>query len=195
MLNAENDRKINVLRAFGVGDEKNKPSAEEISQYFSNNIREVFINEDGSVSDMDRAAFELMEKENPDDVPLPLYIWSEEGKDVMYGFPMKGMGLWSTVHSYIALKEDLSTIKGVTFYGHQETPGLGGECSKPWFMNQFANKIVYINGQPVAFEVVKGKVSDRYEAGSDKSAIFRRWHKRSYDHGQRHRIFYQCIPY
>ncbi len=40
-------------------------------------------------------------------------------------------GLWSTLYGYLALKSDLETIQGLTFYEHGETPGLGGEVDNP----------------------------------------------------------------
>ena len=173
--NKENDRKKNVLAAFG----QENPSKDAIGKFFSENIREIFVNIDGSVNEMTRADYELLTKANRKisdkkerdaakaKAPLPLYVWSEGGKDIMYGFPMSGMGLWSIVHSYVALQSDLETIKGITFYGHEETPGLGGECSKPWFMNNFKNKRLYENSDPVSFKVVKGKVDDLYPEGHE----------------------------
>jgi len=176
-VNKENDRKQNVLAAFG----QKEVSKEEITKFFSENIREIFVNADGTVSEITRPAYEELTKKNRKisdktarkaaqaKEPLPLYIWSEEGKDTAYGFPMSGMGLWSVVHSYVAIEADLETIKGITFYGHEETPGLGGECSKPWFMDNFAGKRLFENSDPVDFKVVKGKVEDTYPEGHDSN--------------------------
>ena len=102
--------------------------------------------------------------------PYPLYRWKKEDGSTLYCFPMSGVGLWSTIYSYMALEKDLETIKGVTFYGHKETPGLGGEASKPWFMNNFAGKTLIQDGNVVSFEVVKGKELDKYPDGN-KSAV------------------------
>ncbi|HOC99815.1 MAG TPA: NADH:ubiquinone reductase (Na(+)-transporting) subunit C, partial [Myxococcota bacterium] len=41
--------------------------------------------------------------------------------------PIEGKGLWSTLYGYLALESDLNTIRGITYYQHGETPGLGGE--------------------------------------------------------------------
>ena len=41
--------------------------------------------------------------------------------------PIYGKGLWSTLYGFIAVDADGQTIRGVTFYEHGETPGLGGE--------------------------------------------------------------------
>ncbi len=45
--------------------------------------------------------------------------------------PIEGKGLWSTLYGFIALAPDGSTIEGITFYEHGETPGLGGEVENP----------------------------------------------------------------
>ena len=45
--------------------------------------------------------------------------------------PVRGYGLWSTLHGFIALKNDFKTVVGLGFYQHAETPGLGGEVDNP----------------------------------------------------------------
>ena len=45
--------------------------------------------------------------------------------------PIRGKGLWSTMYAYVAIDADLNTIRGVSFYEHGETPGLGGEVENP----------------------------------------------------------------
>jgi Na+-transporting NADH:ubiquinone oxidoreductase subunit C len=52
----------------------------------------------------------------------------------------------------MAIEKDLTTVIGVTFFDHGETPGLGGECAAPWFQEQFSGKKV--RREP--FQVVKG---------------------------------------
>ncbi len=51
----------------------------------------------------------------------------------------EGKGLWSTLKGFLALSEDASTIYGIEFTEQNETPGLGGEITKPSFKNQFKN--------------------------------------------------------
>ncbi|MDF3130771.1 FMN-binding protein [Kiritimatiellaeota bacterium B1221] len=98
-----------------------------------------------------------------DEVSLPkgktsiLYTLKKDDQVVSYAFPAEGKGLWSTVHSYIGLESDLATIRGITFFDHGETPGLGGECSKPWFQENFRGKKLWEDGEPLKFEIAKGK--------------------------------------
>ena len=36
----------------------------------------------------------------------------------------------------------MRTIRGISFYEHEETPGLGGEIGSEWFRAQFAGKSI-----------------------------------------------------
>jgi Na+-transporting NADH:ubiquinone oxidoreductase subunit C len=54
--------------------------------------------------------------------------------------PFSGPGVWGQIHGILALESDLVTIRGVRFYKHEETPGLGGEIGTAWFQEQFAGK-------------------------------------------------------
>ena len=43
----------------------------------------------------------------------------------------------------------METIRGLTFYEQEETPGLGGEIASRWFRDQFVGKsIVDGSGNP-----------------------------------------------
>lgn len=60
-----------------------------------------------------------------------------------------GPGLWGPIKGFLALEADMRTIRGITFYEQEETPGLGGEIVSDWFRNQFAGKsIVDQAGKP-----------------------------------------------
>ena len=81
-----------------------------------------------------------------------------------YILPIEGYGLWDMMYGYLALAPDLNTIKGVRFYSHKETPGLGGEAEKPWFTNQYVDKkILDASGKLVSIKVAKGKAANDYE--------------------------------
>lgn len=71
--------------------------------------------------------------------------------------PVRGYGLWSTLHGFIALESDLNTIAGFGFYEHAETPGLGGEVDNPDWIAQWHGKKVYQDGE-AAIRVIKGSV-------------------------------------
>lgn len=169
--NVELDRKLNVLKAFGVevvnAKGKRIVSADEVEAYFTDYISEIILERDsGSVLEGETSA-DLSSDDLKLKTKLPLYLWTEDGRTTKYAFPISGYGLWSTLYGYMALEGDLATVIGVTFYKHNETPGLGGEASAPWFQNQFGGKTVWKDGGLVPFEVVKGGVEGRYPDGCD----------------------------
>ena len=99
--------------------------------------------------------------------PSPLYTLSKDGEPVAYAFPAEGKGLWSTIKSVVGFEKDLATVRGVTFFGHAETPGLGGECSKGWFQGQWQGEIAYADGAPVRIKVAKGKADPENKSEVD----------------------------
>jgi Na+-transporting NADH:ubiquinone oxidoreductase subunit C len=71
--------------------------------------------------------------------------------------PVRGYGLWSTMQGFLALEEDMSTVAGIGFFAHKETPGLGGEIDNPNWKQNWEGKQVYDSGE-LALEVIKGSV-------------------------------------
>ncbi len=87
-----------------------------------------------------------------------VYFVKKPGEDAIRQvvLPVYGKGLWSTLRGYLAVKSDLKTIQGLTFYEHAETPGLGGEVDNPDWKAQWEGKQLFdANGVP-ACEVCKG---------------------------------------
>lgn len=80
----------------------------------------------------------------------------EQGELDMVILPVEGKGLWSTMYGFLALDSDLVTIRGITFYQHGETPGLGGEVENPRWMNLWPGRKAFGEEQQVAITVVKG---------------------------------------
>ncbi|MGL5040386.1 MAG: Na(+)-translocating NADH-quinone reductase subunit C, partial [Aeromonas sp.] len=79
-----------------------------------------------------------------------------QGKNDTIILPIYGQGLWSTMYAFVAVAMDGQTIKGITYYEHGETPGLGGEIENPAWEALFKNKKLFDqNGMP-ALRVIKG---------------------------------------
>jgi NADH:ubiquinone oxidoreductase, Na(+)-translocating, C subunit len=73
--------------------------------------------------------------------------------------PIRGYGLWSTLHGFIALKNDLNTVVGLGFYQHAETPGLGGEVDNPRWKALWPGKKVFSDdGSKADIRIIKGSV-------------------------------------
>ena len=99
----------------------------------------------------------------------PVFVRKQKNDIIAYIIPVAGKGLWSTLYGYLALERDLNTIKGLTFYKHGETPGLGAEIEKKWFQDNFiGKKIRDKNGKLVSVEVIKGKVTQNAPGAAHK---------------------------
>jgi Na+-transporting NADH:ubiquinone oxidoreductase subunit C len=83
-------------------------------------------------------------------------IESAEGAYETVVLPVSGFGLWGIMYGYLAIEGDGNTIRGIGFYDHKETPGLGGEISNPRWQAQWPGKQIFDTAGDVAFELVKG---------------------------------------
>ena len=69
--------------------------------------------------------------------------------------PVRGYGLWGTLYGYLALDGDLETVRGLAFYEHKETPGLGGEVTNPSWKAQWIGVDLYDEDGMPAIDLVK----------------------------------------
>lgn len=75
----------------------------------------------------------------------------------MLVLPIEGKGLWSTMYGFLALDKDLKTVRGLTFYQHGETPGLGGEIDNPRWKALWPGRAVYDAAGEPAIQVIRGR--------------------------------------
>lgn len=138
-----------VLYAAGLAEAGKPLDAESIAEHFTH-IRPVVIDlrvgepaPNTDPADFDRKQVRL-DPATSHEVPgnparvgrVPhfdvIYEVLGEGKRIEgYVLPVEGSGLWSTLYGFLALDADGTTIRGLTFYNHGETPGLGGEVDNP----------------------------------------------------------------
>ncbi len=71
--------------------------------------------------------------------------------------PIEGYGLWSTLYGYLALDRDGRRVRGITFYDHKETPGLGGEVDNPNWKALWPGRLAYNDRFEPALRVRKGR--------------------------------------
>jgi Na+-transporting NADH:ubiquinone oxidoreductase subunit C len=146
------DVKKNILKALKI-EYKAESTLDEIEKVYADKVVPVVINKDGSLSD------KKMEDVTEKDGLLKVYQSLKDGKPSGYAIPVVGPGLWGPMYGYLALEPDLNTVKGITFYSHIETPGLGAEISADWFQNNFVGKkVLDESGKLVSIKVIKGKV-------------------------------------
>ena len=154
-LNVENDSKKNILSSLGYEPDSDQLwTSDDITKLFKLNIEAYVLNPNGERTNTDPASINTeVDKEN-----LPIYVDKKDGIVNGYAIPISGKGLWSTLYGYFAIEPDGVTAKGITFYAHKETPGLGGEVEKPWFQNNFVGKrFIDEDGNLVGIKVIKGK--------------------------------------
>jgi Na+-transporting NADH:ubiquinone oxidoreductase subunit C len=142
-FNIEIDMKKNILSSLNIpADQSQKLAQNDIQKLYDEEITTINIDENGKKSD---------------DGALSVYIATDGEQPTGYSIPISGKGLWSTIYGYIALEPDGITVKGITFYQHGETPGLGGELEKDWFTSNYKGKHIYNEeGELVSIHQVDG---------------------------------------
>ena len=153
-INEELDIKKNILYALGYKQNIDNPWTNKIVEsLYNNSINEIYLDRKGTV---------YQKQEDIEKNPLKIYQRMDNGLITGYAIPIEGKGLWGTMYGYFAIEPDAVTVKGITFYRHKETPGLGGEVDKDWFKNNFIGKrLVDNDGKLVSIEVIKGFVSEK----------------------------------
>jgi Na+-transporting NADH:ubiquinone oxidoreductase subunit C len=116
--NKEAEEIRNILMVLDVNFSARTP-AKQLKEIFGNNVREE-----------DRSG-------------VPVYVrFLPETPGQIQGVALRfsGPGLWGPIKGFLALKPDMRTIQGLTFYEQEETPGLGGEIASSKFRSQFKGK-------------------------------------------------------
>lgn len=93
-----------------------------------------------------------------------VYRLVENGEVQKLILPVEGKGLWGTLYGFLAIDTDIQTIRGLTFYEHKETPGLGGEVDNPRWKALWDGRKIYGDDGSVQIEVVKGVAGPVAEA-------------------------------
>ncbi|MAN35532.1 MAG: NADH:ubiquinone reductase (Na(+)-transporting) subunit C [Candidatus Marinimicrobia bacterium] len=160
LFNIQLDKKKNLLQTIGMNTDI--LTTDEILKEFNDNIKEITLDLSGNVlSDVNHDQF--VTKENNATGELKYYIDENEYLPLFLSetmnaiiIPISGKGLWSSLYGYFAIdKNNFSTVKGITFYKHGETPGLGAEITKEWFKSSFTGKEVYLDDSIESIKVTK----------------------------------------
>ena len=173
--NALLDKRKNVLLAAGLIEAGQKVTAEDVEKLFEN-IEAVAVDlETGEVApDVDVVAYDQQKakmdpatsREAPPNaavikrVPnhaIVYHVLDAQGQVEMLVLPIEGYGLWSTLYGFLALDADTKTIRGITYYDHGETPGLGGEVDNNRWKSLWPGRIAFDENGDVVIEVIKGQ--------------------------------------
>jgi Na+-transporting NADH:ubiquinone oxidoreductase subunit C len=168
---AEFDRQKNVMMAAGLATPDDTRSRSELEKLYQERVKEFVVNTKTGEVLADKAAKDAVElnkaaaKADKDDKTassrfrVVATTRDAAGKLESVVLPISGKGLWSTIYGYLALEGDLAHVRGVTFYKHGETPGLGGECENPVWCAQWKGKSILDEQKKlVGITVKKGKV-------------------------------------
>ncbi len=88
----------------------------------------------------------------------PVYLVKDGDNIEQIILPVYGKGLWSTMLGYLSMAPDGNTIKGLRFYAHAETPGLGDQIDKEPWRALWVGKQVYGDGDEPQIRVIRGPV-------------------------------------
>ena len=120
VANKKADENRNVLVALNVPFDA-KLKGEALVKVYEENVKENTVN----------------------DMTLFEYAPSDKGGEVVASaFMVEGPGLWGRIKGVLALESDMVTIRGLTFFEQEETPGIGGEIAANWFLDKFKGKKV-----------------------------------------------------
>jgi Na+-transporting NADH:ubiquinone oxidoreductase subunit C len=120
VANKKADENRNVLVALNVPLDA-KLKGEALVKVYEENVKENTVN----------------------DMTLFEYAPSDKGGEVVASaFMVEGPGLWGRIKGVLALESDMVTIRGLTFFEQEETPGIGGEIAANWFLDKFKGKKV-----------------------------------------------------
>jgi Na+-transporting NADH:ubiquinone oxidoreductase subunit C len=90
----------------------------------------------------------------------PVYLVRNENALNQIILPVYGPGLWSTMRGFLSLGPDGSSVRGLRFYEHAETPGLGDQIDKAEWRARWVDKQVFGTGDQPRIEVIRGSVDE-----------------------------------
>ena len=170
--NEQNYNKKQILSSLNLVEDTKfdkKPDV-EVAAIFTNQVKGVVIDANGTVVEGKVAADIDMEKEEKkaeSDRLYPVFEY-KSGDKTYYILSVRGNGLWDKIWGWIAVENDEDrTVAGVAFGHKGETPGLGAEIKdnngwKSFFGGRDGVKLrLYENGSYKSIKVVKGAAKDR----------------------------------
>lgn len=173
-VNFELDRKKNVLVAAGMLGGNETASREEIERRFDSfqvvavdlrtgeedpSFSAAGYNTRRALADPNASRAVPRNEGQISRVPNHALVYKqidETGQLDLLVLPVEGQGLWSTMYGFLALEPDLTTIRGLTYYEHGETPGLGGEVDNPSWKALWRGRIAFDGNWEPIITVIKG---------------------------------------
>lgn len=174
-VNEQLFKQRNVLEAAGLVTSGEAVTAEQIAGHFAN-IEAVLVElqtgqevEDANAATYDQQVAKKDSKlgrdapKNPSLVfrlPLKAQIFkvkNSSGEVDKLILPIEGYGLWGTLYGFLAVSSDTTTVQGITYYQHKETPGLGGEVDNPAWKALWPGRRIFDGDWKPVIQVIKGQ--------------------------------------
>lgn len=179
--NARLDRNKNILVAAGMYDAESDTAADVAERFKDFEVEIVDLNEgtylddnalneagipdrnayDASQATKNQALSEDLGSNDPAGIGrkpkyAKVYVKNDDaGQPEMVVLPIQGYGLWGTIYGFLTLESDMNTIKGISFYEHKETPGLGARIEEPEWRAKWSGIHSYDENGDVATGVTK----------------------------------------
>jgi len=175
------DRQKQVLLVTGLMKPEDRLSADEVRETFKQNItpRVITLETGEYADDVNVETFDQrrMAKDPATSTKAPpneaqilrlpnqalVYLVQKDGAIDQIVLPVEGKGLWSTLYGYFSLDKDTCTVRGLTFYEQNETPGLGGEIENPRWKALWPGRKVYNKDWKPDIQVIKGQAGSPQE--------------------------------
>jgi Na+-transporting NADH:ubiquinone oxidoreductase subunit C len=175
------DRIRNVLQVAGLIRPRERTSRQELMRRFEANLepRLVDLASGQYVEDVDALSFDQRRAAADPERSRPasdnrarvrripnralVYLLAPEGELKGVVLPVEGYGLWSTMYGYLALDRDARTIRGLAFYEHGETAGLGGEVDNPRWKALWPGRLATDEEGRPRISVIKGRAGSPAE--------------------------------
>jgi Na+-transporting NADH:ubiquinone oxidoreductase subunit C len=183
------DRRMNVLDVAGLAQPEERLSRAEVARRFEGSVQPVLVHLASGevVPDADPSAFDQRRAAQDPETSRPapenaagvsrlpervlvFHVVRDGALDALV-LPFEGVGLWSTVYGYVALSADLFTVRGVTFYEHAETAGLGALISDDRWRALWVGRRMFDDDWEPALRVVKGRAPPAAEAPFEVDGI------------------------
>jgi len=159
----ELDTKKKILGAVMTLDTDATPEA--VLDLYSKRVESILVDINGNIIEDSTISAEKIDigknhKLAPEDRNYPVFKFMNEAGEVeAYILPVFGAGLWDWISGFVALENDLNTIKGVAFDHKQETPGLGARITEEKVKARFKGKTIFEGSNLVSVAMIKGEGS------------------------------------
>ncbi|MGP5202460.1 Na(+)-translocating NADH-quinone reductase subunit C [Psychrobacter aquimaris] len=179
--NARLDRNKNILVAAGMYDAESDTASDVAERFKDFDVEIVDLNKgsyvddaalkaagipdrnayDASLATKNKALSEDLGNNDPAGIGrkpkyAKVYVKKDDaGKPEIVVLPIQGYGLWGTIYGFLTLESDMNTIKGISFYEHKETPGLGARIEEPAWRAKWSGIHSYDENGNVATGVTK----------------------------------------